>query len=334
MKAVICPESLPVADPRALLDSDLPNPIARGRDLLVRVVAVSVNPVDTKVRRGVFGAVGESRILGWDAAGVVEAVGEQVSLFHPGDEVWYAGAINRPGTNAEFHLVDERVVAHKPKSLDFPEAAALPLTTITAWELLFDRLGLSAESTGTLLITGAAGGVGSMLIQLAKTRTRLRVIATASRPETREWVTSLGADQVIDHHQPMPAQLKEAGITAVEHVASLTHTTEHLADIVELIAPQGSMGVIDAPEILDINPFKMKSVAVHWESMFTRSLFETEDMIEQHRLLTEVAGMIDRQKLKSTLARHFGKITAGNLLRAHGLLESGKSRGKIVLSGF
>jgi NADPH:quinone reductase len=334
MKAVGYQKSLPINDPRALVDIELPKPIALDKDLLVRIEAVSVNPVDTKVRRSVSLDENEYKVLGWDAAGTVESVGDQVTLFNPGDKVWYAGAINRSGTNAEYHLVDERIVGRMPESLSFTEAAALPLTSITAWELLFDRFKFSAESTGELLVIGASGGVGSILIQLAKQLTQLTVIATASRPETKEWTAFLGADHVIAHHKSLSDELTAIGLENVSYVMSLTRTNDHLATIAEVISPQGKLGIIDDPEVLDIMPFKRKSVSIHWELMFTRSLFETEDMIEQHRLLTTIASMIDFKKLKSTLAADFGKINAENLIRAHALIESGKSKGKIVLSGF
>lgn len=334
MKAVGYQKSLPVTDENALLDIELPKPEAKGRDLLVKVESVSVNPVDTKIRKRVQPEQGNYQVLGWDAAGTVESVGSDVTLFKPGDKVWYAGAINRPGANSEFHLVDERIVALKPVSLDFTQAAALPLTSITAWEILFDRLVLGTESLGKLLIIGAAGGVGSIMIQLAKKLTSMEVIATASRDESRAWVKSLGADHVIDHSQPLLPQLESIGKKDIEYVVSLTHTGEYLSQIVDLIAPQGKLAVIDDPDSLDIMPFKRKSVSVHWELMFTRSLFETDDMIEQHKLLTSVAQLVDEGVIKTTVTSQFGPICAKSLIRAHALLESDSSRGKIVLSGF
>lgn len=334
MKAVAYQKPLPVSEACTLEDVELPEPIAAGRDLLVRVAAVSVNPVDTKVRRSVAPEPGQYKILGWDASGVVEAVGEQATLFQPGDRVWYAGAIDRPGTNAERHLVDERIVAKMPQSLSFEDAAAMPLTAITAWELLFDRLKLGRQSRGAILIIGGAGGVGSLLIQLAKKLTGLTVIATASRPESQAWVKRLGADHVIDHHQPLPEQLRAIGYPCVQHIMSLTQTEQHLPAMVEIIAPQGSIGVIDDLPRLDIMPFKRKSVAFHWELMFTRSLFHTDDMSAQHHLLTRVAELVDSGDLISTANHHFGIINARNLRRAHEQIESGNTIGKIVLSGF
>ena len=325
---------LPIADPASLVDIDQPAPVPGPRDLLVQVRAVSVNPVDTKIRANV--AVDAPRVLGWDASGVVQAVGSGVTLFKPGDAVFYAGALTRPGTNSELHVVDERLVGHKPASLDDAAAAALPLTSITAWEILFDRLGV-AEGGGAgqhLLVVGAAGGVGSILVQLARQLTKLTVIGTASRPETADWVRELGAHQVIDHTQPLAAELKRIGIPQVEFVASLTHTDSHLAQIAEALAPQGHLALIDDPKTLDIVPFKRKSASVHWEFMFTRSMFETADMAAQHALLERVSKLVDDGVLKTTLAENFGTINAANLRRAHALIESGRARGKVVLQGF
>ncbi|MGD7653668.1 MAG: zinc-binding alcohol dehydrogenase family protein, partial [Verrucomicrobiales bacterium] len=280
MKAIAYQKSLPAEHPESLMEIELPAPAASGRDLLVRVEAISVNPVDTKVRMRKEPAEGEYQVLGWDAAGVVEAVGPEVTRFHPGDRVFYAGALDRPGSNSELHLVDERIAAKMPASLDFAQAAALPLTTITAWEILFDRLGFTADSTGTLLIIGAGGGVGSIMIQLAKQLTRLTVIGTASREETRQWALELGADQVIDHRNPLHQELRKLGHPEVHAITALTRTDQHLAAMAEAIAPQGKIAIIDDPASLDIMPFKQKSVSWHWEFMFTRSLFQTGDMIK------------------------------------------------------
>lgn len=334
MKAIGYQNSLPITESNSLIDIELPQPVATGRDILVKVAAISVNPVDTKVRMRATAEDGDYKVLGWDASGTVEAVGDEVEFFKPGQRVWYAGALDRPGTNAEYHLVDERIVGAMPERISFPAAAAMPLTTITAWEMLFDRLGFDANSTGTLLVIGGAGGVGSMLIQLAKQLTQLTVIATASREATIDWVRSLGADHVINHREPMPAQLKALGIESVDHIASTTHSDKHLPAIIEIIAPQGSLCLIDDPKSFDILPFKLKSVSIHWELMFTRSLFKTKDMIKQRDLLNQVAALVDEGKLETTVAETFGSINAENLKRAHALLESGKSMGKIVLAGF
>ncbi|MBV4547798.1 zinc-binding alcohol dehydrogenase family protein [Pseudomonas triticicola] len=337
MKAIAYYASLPISDAKSLQDIELPEPVAGPRDLLVEVKAISVNPVDTKVRQNVTPENGAAKVLGWDVAGVVKSVGSDVTLFKAGDKVFYAGSIARAGGNSELHVVDERIVGHMPKSLGFAEAAALPLTAITAWELLFERLQISEGSNDdgqSLLIVGAAGGVGSILTQLAKQLTGLKVIGTASRAQTRDWVSALGADLVIDHSQPLSEELKRAGITSVTHVASLTQTDQHLAQLVEALAPQGKLALIDDPKSLDISLLKRKSLSLHWEFMYTRSLFETPDMIEQHKLLNRVAELIDAGTLKTTLGEHFGVINAANLRRAHELLESGKAKGKIVLEGF
>jgi zinc-binding alcohol dehydrogenase family protein len=338
MKAVAYYQSLPIDHADALQDVELPAPTPGPRDLLVEVKAISVNPVDTKIRRNVAPEDGAAKVLGWDASGIVKAVGSDVSLFQPGDRVYYAGAINRAGANSELHVVDERIVGRMPEKLAFAEAAALPLTAITAWELLFERLQVSQGSADlgqSLLIVGAAGGVGSILVQLARQLTGLTVIGTASRPETQAWVRQLGAHHVIDHRQPLSEELKRIGINQVTHVASLTQTDQHYAQLVEALAPQGRLALIDDPEQpLDIMPLKRKSLSLHWELMFTRSLFETADMIEQHRLLQRVAELVDAGTLHTTLGEHFGSINAANLRRAHTLLESGTAKGKIVLEGF
>lgn len=338
MKAVGYQQPQPIDQPGALLDITLPEPVATGRDLLVEVKAVSVNPVDTKVRKSAWPADGQThKVLGWDASGTVKAVGPDVTLFKPGDRVWYAGSIARAGTNSERHLVDERIVGHMPQSLDFAQAAALPLTAITAWEMLFDRLGVvpgKRPTPQTLLIIGASGGVGSILTQLAARLTSLTVIGTASRPETQAWVKALGAHHVIDHSRPLIEELQRIGHPQVDLIVSLTQTDAHFAQIVDAIAPQGRFGLIDDPTALDVTKFKRKSVSVHWELMFTRALFGTDDMIGQHRLLNEVAALVDAGLVRTTLAEHFGPINAANLQRAHALIESGKARGKVVLEGW
>ena len=336
MKAVATTRPLPIDDPEALCDLTLPEPVAGGRDLLVRVRAVSVNPVDTKVRRRP-NPEGAAKVLGWDAAGVVEAAGPDCVLFRPGEAVFYAGDVGRPGSNAELQLVDERIVGPKPATLSFAEAAALPLTAITAWEMLFDRLGVTLgrpQGAGSLLLIGGAGGVGSIALQLARRLTGLRVIATASRPETREWCLSLGAHDVIDHAGDIAAQLRAIGAAQVERVFSTTATDRHWKTIAEVLAPQGRVGLIDDPGAIDVGLLKQKSASLHWEFMFARPRFETADMIEQHRLLREVSALVDAGMLRSTLAEHFGRIDSANLARAHALVESGRARGKIVLEGF
>ena len=337
MKAVGYKKSLPIDAPEALIDFEAPEPEPKGRDIRVAVRAISANPVDYKLRKRAAPPEGEFKVLGFDAAGIVDAVGPEVTLFKPGDEVFYAGSIQRQGTNSEFHLVDERIVGRKPKTLSFAQAAALPLTSITAWELLFDRLGAvpgKSVDPRTLLITGGAGGVGSILIQLARRLTGLNVVATATRPESQTWCLELGAHAVIDHAQPMKEQIERLKLPPVGLVASLTYTDQHYKAIAEFMAPQSKFALIDDPPEFNIAVFKGKSISIHWESMFTRSSFQTADMIGQHNLLNDVADLVDKGVVKTTLDQSFGKINAANLKRAHALLESGQSRGKIVLEGW
>jgi zinc-binding alcohol dehydrogenase family protein len=337
MKAVGYTQSLPIEAADALIDFEAAKSEPSGRDIRVAVKAISANPVDYKVRKRAAPPAGETKILGFDAAGIVDAVGPEVTLFKPGEAVLYAGSILRQGTNSEFHLVDERIVGKKPKSLSFAEAAALPLTSITAWELLFDRLGAvpgKSLDARSLLIIGGAGGVGSILIQLARRLTGLTVVATATRPESQAWCRELGAHAVIDHGRPMKEQLEALKLPPVGLVASLTHTDQHYKAIADLMAPQGRFGLIDDPPEFNIAVFKGKAISIHWESMFTRSSFKTADMIAQHHLLNDVADLIDKGVLRTTLGENFGTINAANLKRAHALLESGKSRGKIVLEGW
>lgn len=339
MKAVAYQKAGPITSPEALVNIELDTPVAEGRDLLVRVQAISVNPVDTKIRNNVNPENNQWKTLGWDAVGIVEAIGDQVSQFKVGDAVWYAGALNRQGSNSELQLVDERIVGHKPKTLEATEAteaAALPLTAITAWEMLFDRLQVpkAAPENTSILVIGGAGGVGSITIQLLKQLTNLTIIATASRAETKEWVKQLGADHVLDHREPLAAQIKQLGLTAPLYVFSTTQTDKHLSDVVELIAPQGHFGLIDDPAQLDIKPFKSKSVSVHWEFMFTRSMFQTEDMQKQSELLNEVSKLVDEGKIKTTVTKVISPINAENLKRVHQQIESGTTKGKIVLHGF
>ena len=337
MKAVGYKKSLPIEDANALIDFEAAKPEPKGRDIRVAVRAISANPVDYKVRKRAAPPEGENKILGFDAAGVVDAVGPDVSLFKPGDEVFYAGSILRQGTNSELHLVDERIVGSKPKSLSFAQAAALPLTSITAWELLFDRLGAvpgKSVDPRTLLITGGAGGVGSILIQLARRLTGLTVVATATRPESQKWCLDLGAHAVIDHSKPLRPQLEALRLPPVALIASLTNTDKHFEALADLIAPQGHLALIDDPATLPVSLLKRKSVALHWEFMYTRSLFQTADMIAQHNLLTEVAALVDAGVIRTTLGDDYGTINAANLKRAHAMLESGRARGKIVLTGW
>ncbi len=335
MKAIVYDKAgLPIDDPKSLYDADVPRPEPGQRDLLVAIDAIAVNPVDVKLRHAVQPQA--PRILGWDGAGTVEAVGSDVTLFRPGDKVWFAGDITRPGSYAEYTLVDERIAGHAPASLSSAEAAALPLTSITAWELLFDRLRIP-ENGGegeSLLVIGAGGGVGSILLQLASRLTRLAVIGTASRPETQAWISDLGATHVVDHSQPLQPQLAQAGFPLVDHVISLTHTDQYYTQIVDLLKPQGQFALIDDPATLDAMPLKRKSISLHHEFMFTRSMYRAPDMVKQHELLERVAGLIDAGTLKSTLGENLGHIDAANLRRAHALLQGHRAKGKLVLSGF
>jgi len=337
MKAVGYRNAGPVSDSQALEDITLPVPVPTGRDIRVAVRAVSVNPVDTKVRRGVAPPPGEHKVVGWDAAGVVDAVGPEATLFKPGDEVFYAGSLDRPGTNSALHIVDERIVGRKPRNLNFAEAAALPLTAITAWEALFDRLKVTVptpEGAGSILVVGGAGGVGSIAIQILRQLTGLTIIATASRPETQAWVKEMGAHHVVDHRKPLNEEVRRLGLSAPGFVFSTTETDKHLDAIVDLMAPQGRFCLIDDPPPLDIMKLKRKSLSLHWELMFTRPLYGTADIEEQHRLLNSVSAMVEEGKIRTTMSAHFGAITAANLLKAHALIESGSARGKIVLEGF
>jgi zinc-binding alcohol dehydrogenase family protein len=341
MKAIGFTRSLPINNPESLIDIELPQPIASGHDLLVKVRAIAVNPVDYKVRQRMPPAEGETKVIGWDAVGEVVATGEAVTLFNPGDVVYYAGDITRPGCNAEYQLVDERIVGAKPRSLSDAEAAALPLTTITAWELLFDHLDVqqqSADSTRetdeVILVVGAAGGVGSILVQLARALTGATIIATASRESSQEWVKKLGAHHVVDHSQSLQPQIEVLGLGPLTHVASLNATDSYFETYTELLAPFGKIAIIDEPDSLDIDKLKMKSLSLHWEFMFARSMFQADDIDEQHRLLTRVSELVDQGHIQTTIGKNLGAINAANLRAAHEELETGKAIGKIVLEGF
>ncbi|MGO2011658.1 MAG: zinc-binding alcohol dehydrogenase family protein [Pseudoalteromonas sp.] len=315
---------------------ELPMPNAQGHDLLVKVKAISVNPVDAKIRANVSPKNGY-KVIGWDAVGIVTAVGDTVSLFKVGDRVYYAGDLTRSGSNAEFQLVDERIVGKAPTSLNDAEAAALPLTSITAWELLFDRLQIPHDKDAkpaSLLVVGAAGGVGSILVQLAKKLTDLTVVGTASRTESVTWLNDLGIEHVLDHSKCLNEQRQSQNLNQFDYVISLTHTEQHLDSIVEVIKPQGKLALIDDPASFDILKLKRKSISLHWEFMYTRSMFQTDDMIAQHQLLNELAKLVDNGTIKTTLGQHLGKINIENLSHAHAILESHQARGKLVLEGF
>lgn len=337
MKAVALTRYLPITDPESLIDVTLPDPKPTGRDLLVRVAAISVNPVDTKQRAPSSKVEAQPRVLGWDAAGTVVAIGSDCSLFKPGDEVYYAGDITRAGSNSELQLIDERIVAKKPKSMDFAQAAAIPLTAITAWEAYFDRMkiDLAGKHRGaSLLIIGGAGGVGSIGIQIAKIA-GLKVIATASRPETVSWCKELGADHVIDHSKPMRPQIEALGMQFVDYIANYADTDRYWEQMGDLVAPQGAICMIVGNQgPLPPDAFRAKSAAICWELMFTRPRFKTADMIEQHRLLTQVATWIDAGRIRGTLKETLRPINAANLRAAHAKLESGKTIGKVVVAGW
>jgi NADPH:quinone reductase len=337
MKIISFRQSLPISDPESFLDLSADKPAPRAHDLLVEIRAIGINPVDAKIRAGggPGSPSGDLKILGWDAAGVVRAVGPAVTLFAPGNEVFYAGAVDRPGCYAEFQCVDERIVGHKPRSVGFAESAAMPLTTITAWETLFDRLKVDRAQEGSLLIVGGAGGVGSIGTQLARELTRLNVIATASRPDTRDWCLKMGAHYVVDHGQPLGDQVKSITPGGVNYVMALTKVEDHFDEIIESMAPQSAIALIENPaRPLEITELKPKSISLHWEFMFTRSRFQTADMGAQGRLLTEVGALMDAGRIRTTLQTYLGQITAENMKRAHALIESGRAIGKIVLAGF
>jgi zinc-binding alcohol dehydrogenase family protein len=336
MKAVAFTDSLPIDDIHSLIDIEVPTPTATGRDILVEVKAISVNPVDYKIRQNVPPIDGQAKILGWDASGVIIEIGQDVENYQVGDHVYYAGDLTRPGSNAQYQLVDERIVGIKPANLSFAESAALPLTSITAWELLFEHLQLGNEDTERpiLLVTGAAGGVGSILIQLAKQLTNAIIIATASRDATQAWVKSLGADHVINHHHDIKQQLLDIGINEITHAAGLNATESYFSTFVELLVPFGKIAIIDDRKNIDIGIIKKKSLSFHWEFMFARSMFKAKDMCEQSMLLNKIATLVEEEKVRTTLNQTLGTINAINLRKAHQLLEAGQAQGKVVLTGF
>ena len=341
MKAIGVKKALPISNNDSLVDIDITQPKAVGSDLLVKIYAIAVNPVDYKVRQSLAEDTKVAKILGYDAVGEVVAKGDNVSHYNVGDQVFYAGDITRDGSNAEYQLVDERIVGSKPKTLSNAEAAALPLTAITAWELLFEHLALpiqlpnSPEKTkDVILIVGAAGGVGSIALQLVKVLTGATIIATASRPDTTSWVKNMGADYVINHTKPLLEQVKALNVGDVTHVAGLNGTQIHFDAFTDILVPFGKIGVIDDASSIDITKLKMKSLSFHWEFMFARSMFKASDMIEQRNLLNKVSELIDQGFIKTTIAKNLGLINAENLKIAHAELESGKSIGKIVLEGF
>ena len=340
MKAIGFYQFLPVENPESLVEVEIPDPEPGARDLLVRVRAVSVNPVDVKVRSRQNAVEKEPKIIGWDAAGVVESIGSEVSLFKVGDEVYYAGDITRPGCNSQYHLVDERIVGRKPASLSFEQAAAMPLTTITAWEALFDRMGVekgapAEQGRKSVLVIGGAGGVGSIAIQLVKKVAGCKVIATASRDDSAEWCRKFGADEIINHHKPFAEEFKRIGANEVDYILCFNSTEKHIQNMADVIKPQGKICTIvetKDSQPVNISLFQAKSVGFMWELMFTRSMFKTPDMQAQHELLNEAGQLFDEGVLKTTMTENYGPLTAENLRKAHGKIESGSMIGKLVLT--
>lgn len=334
MKAIGYKQAGPISDADSLIQVELDKPLLDDHDLLVAVKGISLNPVDIKVRASMEPELG-AKVIGYDAAGIVVEVGSAVSRFKVSDSVFYAGDITRQGTNAEFHAVDERIVGKKPSTQNFAEAAGFPLTSITAWELLFESLAIK-EGDGkgeSILIIGGAGGVGSILIQLTKQLTNLTIVTTASRPETIEWVKKMGADHVINHRESLTDQMKELGLQP-RYVASLNGTEQHFNSIVDLIKPRGHIALIDDPKDFNIGLIKPKALSFSWEFMFARSMFQTEDIAKQHYLLNRVSELIDSGKLISTVTSNLGKLSVENLKEAHRLQETGRVIGKNVLGGF
>jgi zinc-binding alcohol dehydrogenase family protein len=341
MKAIAYTKSLPISDEKSLVDIELPKPVASGRDILVKISAIAVNPVDYKIRQNVAATDGNYKVIGWDAVGEIIEVGDKVSQFKLGDKVYYAGDLNRQGCNSEYQLVDERIVGLKPSNLSDADAAALPLTTITAWELLFEHLSIKQQSPDAIqktneviLVVGAAGGVGSILLQLAKALTGATIIATASRQSSQDWAKKLGADYIVDHTKPLQPQIEALNIAQVTHVASLNGSPKYMDTYTELLVPFGKIALIDDPGSFEITKLKTKSLSLHWEYMFARAMYQSEDMSKQSQLLNKVSELVEQGYIQTTIGKNLGLINAANLRTAHGELESGTTIGKIVLQGF
>jgi NADPH:quinone reductase len=334
MKAIGFKTSLPISAADSFIEFEAEPLKATGRNMLVKIAAIGVNPVDFKIRQNSAKdkVLEVPKIIGWDAVGIVAEVGDEVTLFKKGDEVYYAGDITKSGCNAEYQLVDERIAGKKPASLSAAEAAAMPLTVLTAWEILFDRIRINDADKGkTILIIGGAGGVGSIAIQIAKKIAGLTVIATASRPESIDWCKKQGADVVVNHKN-LAAEVRKAGFEQVDFIVDFVDVNQYWNDFVELIKPQGRIGSISDPvETVNLRQLKGKSLSFHWELMFTRSMFQTDDMIAQHEILDNVADLLDKGILTSTLNTTMDGFTVENLKRAHQLLESGSAIGKVVL---
>jgi NADPH2:quinone reductase len=335
MKAVGFKTSLPIEDKESFIEFETQKPLPGNHDLLVKVKAISVNPVDYKIRQNSAKntVLEQPKIIGWDAVGTIEVVGDAVTLFKQGDEVYYAGDITKQGSNAAYQVIDERIVGEKPRMLSDEAAAAIPLTALTAWEIFFDRMRLSAQKdrNKTLLIIGGAGGVGSIAIQLAKQLLGMKVIATASRPQTSEWCKKMGADIVVNHRNLLE-EVRKAGFHYVDYIVDFVDTNLYWDTMAELIKPQGHIASITGSATpVTLNKLKSKSVSFSWELMFTRSTFQTEDMIEQHHILNQVAQLLDKGVLQTTLTQTLEGLTADNVKQAHHQLESGKTIGKLVI---
>ena len=340
MKAIGLYKALPIEDSNSLVEVELPVPEPGKRDLLVQVKSIGINPVDYKIRQRTEGELNEPKILGWDVAGVVTEAGAETSLFKVGDEVYYAGDITRPGCNSEFHIVDERIVGKKPASLTFNEAAAMPLTTITAWEALFDRLNIDkdpAVNNGkSVLIIGGAGGVGSIATQIAKKVAGLNVIATASREKSRQWCFEMGASETINHHNAFKEEFENKNLPEVDYILCFNSMEKHMQNMADVIKAQGTIcTIVETPnnEPVNINLFQGKSVGIIWELMFTRTLFQTEDMQEQNKLLNEVSTLLDKGILTTTMTKTLEGLSPQNFKQAHATLEKGDNIGKIVIGG-
>lgn len=335
MKAIGFKTSLSIEKEDSFIEFETPKPVPGTHDLLIKIEAVSVNPVDFKIRQNSAKetVLETPKIIGWDAVGIVEAVGDKVSLFKVGDEVFYAGDLTKQGSNAEYQVIDERIVGKKPKSLTIEQSAVMPLTGLTAWEILFDRIRIDPEKDKgkTILIIGGAGGVGSVAIQLAKKVAGLTVIATASRPESVEWCKQQGADFVVNHKN-LVEEVRKAGFQQVDFIVDFVNVNQYWNAIVELIKPQGHVGSISDPkENVNLRDLKGKSASFHWELMFTRSMFQTEDMIEQHYILNKLSSLLENGTIQSTLKTTLNGFSVENFKKAHQLLESGSTIGKIAI---
>ncbi|VDK14708.1 Zinc-type alcohol dehydrogenase-like protein [Oenococcus sicerae] len=336
MKAIGFKEHLPIEEENSLIEFKLPKPIAKGHDLLVEVSAVSVNPVDIGVRTSGHGILKEPKIIGWDAVGIVDSIGDNVSLFKKGDLVFYAGSFKRSGSDSQYQLVDERIVGHAPKNLIITQTAAMPLTSLTAWEVLFEQLEIDPQDhkfnrEHTILIINGAGGVGSIATQLAHWA-GLNVIASASRPETIKWVMEHGADQTVNHRKDLIKEVRELGYKYVDYILELNDLDGHWDEMAELIKPSGRIASItENHRPINLRKLTQKRAKFAWEWMYTKSFYETPDMISQHQILDQVSELLDQGVIKSTLNEVLSPINVSNLKKAHKLVESNRMIGKIVV---